>query len=86
MGLISKLLTSNSTDDENGVVLSNKLMDIILNYAKEYQFKQFDPYIIRQKNTINFNAYSKDFSIQVSKFFTNFIITLRTLYQKYICI
>ena len=35
----------------------NKLIDILINYAKEYHIKQFDPFYMRDKITFDMNDY-----------------------------
>jgi hypothetical protein len=65
MDLISNIFghsSNNSPNEENNEnFLLNKLMDIILSYSKEYHVKQFDPFIIRVKKTINFNNYGMSY-------------------------
>jgi hypothetical protein len=61
MDLISNIFghsPNNSPEEKNNeILLLNKLMDIILNYSKEYHVKQFDPFIIRDKKVITLNNY-----------------------------
>ncbi|CAG2115844.1 unnamed protein product [Medioppia subpectinata] len=35
----------------------NKLIDCLINYAKEYHIKRLDPFYMREKHTIDFNEY-----------------------------
>jgi hypothetical protein len=48
----------NSPNEENNeILLRNKLMDIILRYSKEYHVKHLDPFIISLNKTLNINNY-----------------------------
>ncbi len=61
MDLISNIFgnsSNNSPNEENNeILLRNKLMDIILRCSKEYHVKQLDPFNSRVKKTININNY-----------------------------
>lgn len=58
MDLIKNLFTSNdSAEDVNQIDLLNTLMDIIINHIKQHHVKQFDPFILRERQTINVNPY-----------------------------
>lgn len=35
----------------------NKLLDILINYSKEYYIKKFDPFYMKDKQTIDINEY-----------------------------
>lgn len=61
-GLVANIfnISSSVTSDENiELNLINKLVEIILRHSKENHAKQYDPFIIRGKQVIQFNEYGE---------------------------
>ena len=44
----------NELQDSNKL---NKLIDILIDYIREYQLKKFDPFYMRDKQTFEINEY-----------------------------